>query len=113
MPFGIFSMPNTSTQSRSPLRIAPAASASAAAPLAQPASTSTMGMPVRASWPSTRWPAATPEYAVPQKAASMRGLPASASAARTAATPMSVTVRSSKRPNGWMPAPAISTLMLA
>ena len=47
IPFGIFSMPNTSTVSYWPARIAPAASMSAAAPLAQPASTSTIGMPVR------------------------------------------------------------------
>ena len=53
MPFGIFSTPNTSTQSYWPARIAPAASCSAAPPLAQPASTSTIGMPVRASAPST------------------------------------------------------------
>ena len=49
MPFGIFSMPNTSTQSYWPARIAPAASWSAAAPLAHPASMSTIGMPVSAS----------------------------------------------------------------
>ena len=36
MPFGIFSMPNTSTVSYCPARIAPAASPSAAPPLAQP-----------------------------------------------------------------------------
>ena len=36
MPFGIFSTPNTSTQSYWPARIAPAASCSAAPPLAQP-----------------------------------------------------------------------------
>ena len=47
MPLGIFSTPNTSTQSYCPARIAPAASCSAAPPLAQPASTSTIGMPVQ------------------------------------------------------------------
>ena len=92
MPFGIFSTPNTSTQSYCPARIAPAASCSAAPPLAQPASTSTIGMPVRASAPSTLWPDATPPYAVPQNAAWNGGSPASASAARTACTPMSVFV---------------------
>ena len=55
------------------------------------------------SAPSTLWPAATPEYAVPQNAAwkpgrSVWSMPASASAARTAATPMSVTVRSVEPP---------------
>ncbi len=47
MPFGIFSIPNTSTQSCWPARIEPAASWSAAAPLAQPASMSTIGIPVQ------------------------------------------------------------------
>ena len=74
MPLGIFSTPNTSTQSYWPARIAPAASCSAAPPLAHPASTSTIGMPVRASAPSTLWPDATPPYAVPQNAASNRGI---------------------------------------
>ena len=69
MPFGIFSTPNTSAQSYWPARIAPAASCSAAPPLAQPASTSTIGTPVSASAPSTLWPDATPPYAVPQNAA--------------------------------------------
>ena len=53
MPFGIFSTPNTSAHSYWPARIAPAASCNAAPPLAQPASMSTIGMPVRASAPST------------------------------------------------------------
>ncbi len=48
MPFGIFSMPNTSAQSTSPDSMARAAIDSAAAPDAQPASTSMIGMPVRA-----------------------------------------------------------------
>ncbi len=73
MPLGIFSMPNTSAHSYWPARIAPAASCSAAPPLAHPASMSTIGMPVSASAPRTLWPAATPLYAVPQNAASMRG----------------------------------------
>ena len=60
MPRGIFSMPTTSTASCWPDRSAVAPSASAAPPDAQPASTSTTGMPVRASPPSTRCPAATP-----------------------------------------------------
>ena len=60
MPFGIFSTPNTSAHSYCPARIAPAASWSAAPPLAQPASMSTIGMPVRARAPSTLWPDATP-----------------------------------------------------
>ena len=60
IPFGIFSRPKTSTVSYWPARIAPAASISAAAPDAQPASTSTIGMPVRPSAPRTLWPAATP-----------------------------------------------------
>ena len=100
MPFGIFSTPNTSAQSYCPARIAPAASCSAAPPLAQPASMSTIGTPVSASAPSTLWPDATPPYAVPQNAAWNGGLPASASAARTACTPISVFVTPSKRPNG-------------
>ena len=69
MPLGIFSIPNTSTVSYWPARIAPAASMSAAPPLAHPASTFTIGMPVRPSAPSTLWPAATPEYTVAQNAA--------------------------------------------
>ena len=40
------------------------------------------------------------------------GRPASASAARTACTPISVFVTPSKRPNGWMPTPAIATGVL-
>jgi hypothetical protein len=113
MPFGIFSIPNTSTQSYCPARIAPAASCSAAPPLAQPASTSTIGTPVSASAPSTLWPDATPEYAVPQNAAWNGGPPASASAARTACTPISVTDVSANRPNGWSPTPVIATSVLA
>jgi len=54
-------------------------------------------------------PAAFTPLTVAQKAASNLGLPASASAPRTAATPMSVTVTPSKRPNGWIPMPVIST----
>ncbi len=60
MPLGIFSSPTTRTESNWPARMAQAARARAAPPEAQPASTSTMGMPVRASAPSTRCPAATP-----------------------------------------------------
>src|SRR5262245_23475287 len=113
MPLGIFSIPTTSTVSYWPARIAPAAMPSAAPPLAQPASTSTIGIPVRASAPSTLWPDATPPYAVPQNAAWNCGSPASASAARTACTPISVLVFPSKRPNGWIPTPAISTVLMA
>ena len=46
MPFGIFSTPNTSTQSYCPAGSTPAAIWSTAPPLAQPASTSTIGTPV-------------------------------------------------------------------
>ena len=46
MPLGIFSTPKTSTVSYCPALMAPAANMRAAPPLAQPASTSTMGMPV-------------------------------------------------------------------
>ena len=46
MPRGIFSVPKTSTVSYWPALIAPAANISAAPPLAHPASTSTIGMPV-------------------------------------------------------------------
>ena len=53
MPRGILSIPNTSTVSYCPARIAAAARPSAAPPLAQPASTSMMGIPVQASAPST------------------------------------------------------------
>ncbi len=60
MPLGIFSTPNTSAQSYWPARIAPAASWIAAPPLAQPASMSTIGMPVSANAPSTLCPDATP-----------------------------------------------------
>jgi NADH dehydrogenase len=60
MPLGIFSIPKTSTVSYCPARIAAAASPRAAPPLAQPASTSTIGIPVRASAPSTLCPDATP-----------------------------------------------------
>ena len=60
MPLGIFSTPNTSTVSYTPARMAEAASIRAAPPLAQPASTSTMGMPVDARRDSTLWPEATP-----------------------------------------------------
>src|SRR4051794_18590739 len=111
MPFGIFSMPKTSTVSYCPAAMAPAAIMTAAPPLAQPASTSTMGPPVAPMASSTRWPAATPEYAVPQKAAwkPRRSTPASVNAARTAVTPISVTVLPSKRPKGWIPTPATST----
>ncbi len=77
IPLGIFSIPNTSAQSYWPARIAPPASMSAAPPLAHPASTSTMGTPVRPIAPSTLWPAATPAYAVPQNAAWNCGSPAS------------------------------------
>src|SRR5436190_22167819 len=112
IPFGIFSTPNTSAHSYCPARIAPAASCSAAPPLAQPASTSTIGMPVRASAPSTLCPEATPPYAVPQNAASNVGSPASLSAARTACTPIPVFDTPSNRPNGWIPTPAISTRVL-
>ena len=60
MPLGIFSVPKTSTVSYWPARMAPAASMRAAPPLAQPASTSTMGMPVMPRRLSTLWPVATP-----------------------------------------------------
>ena len=60
MPLGIFSVPKTSTVSYCPARMAAAASMSAAPPLAQPASTSTMGMPVMPSRLSTLCPVATP-----------------------------------------------------
>jgi hypothetical protein len=60
IPLGIFSTPTTSTASCWPAPIDAAASASAAPPDAHPASTSTIGMPVSASAPSTRWPLATP-----------------------------------------------------
>ncbi len=60
IPFGIFSVPNTTTVSYWPARMAAAASIRAALPLAQPASTSTMGMPVRPSRLSTLCPVATP-----------------------------------------------------
>ncbi len=111
MPLGIFSMPKTRTVSNCSAAMAPAASCRAAPPLAHPASMSTIGTPVSARAPSTLCPAATPLYAVPQKAAwkSPRPTPASASAARTASTPICVTDLPSKRPNGWMPTPAIST----
>ncbi len=113
MPLGIFSIPNTSTVSCWPARIALAASMSAAPPLAQPASTFTIGMPVRPSAPRTLWPAATPEYTVAQNAAWKSGSPASARAARTAVTPISVTVTSSNRPKGWSPVPAIATPLMS
>ena len=60
MPRGIFSVPKTRTVSYCPARMAAAASMSAAPPLAQPASTSTMGMPVMPSRLSTLCPVATP-----------------------------------------------------
>ncbi len=60
IPFGIFSVPNTRTVSYWPARMAPAASMRAAPPLAQPASTSTIGMPVMPSRLRTLWPVATP-----------------------------------------------------
>ena len=49
MPFGIFSMPNTSTESYWPARMAAAPSTARRAPDAQPASMSTIGPPVRPS----------------------------------------------------------------
>ena len=60
IPFGIFSVPNTTTVSYWPARMEAAASMRAALPLAQPASTSTIGMPVRPSRLRTLWPVATP-----------------------------------------------------
>jgi len=60
IPRGIFSMPNTSTVSYRPLATCAAPSARAAPPLAQPASTFTVGTPERPSAVSTLWPAATP-----------------------------------------------------
>ena len=60
MPLGIFSVPNTSTVSYWPARMEAAASISAAPPLAHPASTSTMGIPVMPSRLRTLWPVATP-----------------------------------------------------
>ncbi len=60
MPRGIFSTPKTTTVSYCPARIAALPSMRAAAPLAHPASTSTMGIPVIPRAPSTLWPVATP-----------------------------------------------------
>ena len=60
IPRGIFSMPNTRAVSTWPDSMALAASANAAPPLAHPASTSTMGMPVMPRAPSTLCPVATP-----------------------------------------------------
>ncbi len=60
MPLGIFSVPKTSTVSYCPARMAAAASMRAAPPLAQPASTSRMGMPVIPRRLSTLCPVATP-----------------------------------------------------
>ena len=60
MPLGIFSMPKTSTVSYCPAAMAPEASMRAAPPLAQPASTSTIGIPVMPMASSTLCPAATP-----------------------------------------------------
>jgi len=68
-PLGIFSMPNTKTESHSPERTACTPRRSAAPPLAHPASTLTIGTPDSPRLDSTRWPAATPEYTVPQNAA--------------------------------------------
>ena len=108
MPRGIFSMPKTSTVSWTPAAICWAPRMSAAPPLAQPASTFTIGTPESPSAVRTLWPAATPPYTVPQNAAwkPPRATSASASAARTAWTPSAVTLISAKRPNGWMPTPA-------
>ena len=69
MPRGIFSSPKTSTASWRPLATAVAPRASAAPPLAQPASTFTIGTPESPSAVSTLCPAATPPYTVPQNAA--------------------------------------------
>ena len=61
MPRGIFSTPKTTTVSYCPARDGGAPpSIRAAAPLAHPASTSTMGMPVMPRAPSTLCPVATP-----------------------------------------------------
>ncbi len=60
IPLGIFSVPKTRTVSYWPARMAAAASIKAAPPLAQPASTSRIGMPVMPSRLSTLWPVATP-----------------------------------------------------
>ncbi len=60
IPLGIFSVPKTRTLSYWPARMAAAANIRAAPPLAQPASTSTIGMPVMPSRLSTLWPVATP-----------------------------------------------------
>ena len=111
IPLGIFSVPKTRAVSYWPARMAAAASIKAAPPLAQPASTSTIGMPVMPSRLSTLWPVATPPYAVPQNAAWNPPLPmpASRSAARTAATPMSVVDTPSKRPKGCIPTPVTTT----
>ena len=92
MPRGIFSMPNTSTQSYWPARIAPAASINAAPPLAHPASTSTIGMPGACD---------RAQHLVPRGDAGVRGaaerglerrVPCFRECARTAVTPMSVTL---------------------
>ena len=60
IPLGIFSMPKTSTVSHAPDSMAPAPSISAAPPLAHPASTSTMGIPVAPMRDRTLCPDATP-----------------------------------------------------
>ncbi len=60
IPLGIFSMPKAMTVRCWPLRMEAAASIRAAAPLAHPASTSMIGMPVRPRRPSTLCPEATP-----------------------------------------------------
>ena len=61
MPLGIFSTPTTSTASCWPERRSPwRPGRGRRRPDAHPASTSTMGMPVRARAPSTRWPGGHP-----------------------------------------------------
>ncbi len=60
IPLGIFSMPKAMTVRYWPPPMAEAASMRAAAPLAHPASTSMMGIPVRPKRPRTLWPEATP-----------------------------------------------------
>ena len=111
IPLGIFSVPKTSAVSYWPARMAAAASMRAAPPLAQPASTSTIGIPVMPSRLRTLCPVATPPYAVPQNAAWKPPLPtpASRSAARTAATPMSVVDTPSNLPKGCIPTPVTAT----
>ena len=112
IPLGIFSTPNTSTVSYWPAPIAWRAELERrAAARAARLDVDDRHAGAAPSAPSTLWPVATPPYAVPQNAAwnPPGPMPASARAWRTAVTPRSTILRSSNRPNGWMPTPAIST----